>query len=53
METKLKVGLIFYKLGKLASNYISKSSIYARIYNENIQKFRAMLIFTLPLPYVS
>ena len=39
IETKLKFGIIYFKFWKLVSNYISKSSIYARIYNENIQKF--------------
>ena len=43
IETKLKFGIIYFKFWKLVSNYISKSSIYARNYNENIQNFGAML----------
>ena len=46
IATELKFGIFFAKFRKLASNYIVKLPIFARIHYESFQNFGIMLLLT-------
>ena len=46
ITVELKFGSIFLKFWKLASNYLTKLSLYARHNYENFENFGTMLVFT-------